>query len=93
MVYEAGLVSFLRTILIIVGVYLLFKLFFRFLVPFLLKLFINKQKRKYSDHFNNHGSVNHKEGDVSIKNKSSHQKSSEDLGEYVEYEDLDDQEK
>ena len=83
--FEAGAVTFLRTILIIVLVYYASKLLFRFLIPILLKKFVQKQQEKFHN-------ANSKTGEQNSQNNSKKDNSSngkDTLGEYVDYEEVD----
>lgn len=82
MLFEAGLLNFLRTLLIFVGVYYAFRLIFRMLIPFLLK----RMAKKYQG--NNTTNTQRKTGDVHINRDSNKKKSSDNLGEYVDYEEV-----
>lgn len=85
MIFQADLISLTRTILIIIVVYYGFKFIFRYLSPYLLTRFINSQRRNTEDHI-------HKEGDVTIKKPSNSRQSSNDLGDYIDYEEINDKE-
>lgn len=95
MIVEAGLVSLLRTLLIIVAVYFAFRLFFRVLVPYLLKLFINKQQSKFYQNFNQDPKQDQerKTGEVNIKGNRKKSPKNDSLGDYVDYEDVSENEK
>ena len=86
MVFQAGLISFFRTLLIIAAVYFGFRLLFRYLVPFILQRFIRKQQQQYYEHTNKHR--NGEEGEVRVKSKAEKKTSNSDLGEYVDYEEV-----
>ena len=83
MIFEAGPITLLRTILIIVLVYYAAKFLFKILFPILVKKFMRKQQEKFhqtqSDHSTQH-------------NKSTKEKKKSDnkdtLGEYVDYEEV-----
>lgn len=95
MIVEAGLVSLLRTLLILVAVYFAFRLIFRVLVPYLLKLFIKKQQNKF---YQNHNQASHyeheqKTGEVNIKGKQKKSHNNDQLGDYVDYEEVPENEK
>lgn len=90
MVFQAGFVSLIRTLVIIIAVYYGFRLLFRYLIPFLLGRFINKQQKKYYDQYQGKtGYSKDEEGTVKVKSKSSNSQKNDDLGEYVEYEEID----
>lgn len=95
MIYEAGLISLLRTLLILVGVYFAFRLIFRVLIPYLLKRFINKQHKKYYQQYDRNASFNddQKSGEVHIKGQKKKSSTTEKLGDYVDYEEVSEDDK
>lgn len=95
MIVEAGLISLLRTLLIIVGVYFAFRLIFRVLIPYLLKRFIKKQQSKYYQNFNSETDSRGGEesGEVHIKGKQKKSNKADKLGDYVDYEEVSENEK
>lgn len=89
----AGFVNVVKTILIILFVYYLLKFLMRLLAPFILKKVATKmheqanQRNSYQDHSNT-GSV--KEGETVIDKKPMNSKNSNnDVGEYVDFEEID----
>jgi len=89
MVFQAGLVSFLRTLFIIAAIYFGLRWLFRFLIPFFLRRFIRKQQERYTQH----SSYNQdEEGNVKVKHKKDQRSSKSDLGDYIDYEEIDDKE-
>jgi len=83
----------LKTLLIIVLIYYLFRLTARFVFPFLLKYFIGKTQRDF-DNWENGYEQRHrkKEGEVSIDYVSRKDKNKKDMGdegEYVDFEEVD----
>lgn len=89
MMQYASVVGLARTILIIVAVFYIIRLFMRYAVPWLIKRQINKQQQRYgqTENFEQQG----KEGEVHIKSKG-HSGNSGNLdneGEYVDYEEVD----
>ncbi len=86
MLFEAGFVTLFRTILIFVCVYYAFKFIMRFLAPILINRFLKKQQAKYQEP----QQQKKKPGEVHIKKGGNHDKSEDvKLGDYVEFEDLD----
>jgi hypothetical protein len=67
------------------------KFFGRILLPIILKRFIKKSSQKFGQQFNNmHNQSNkHKEGDVIIESKKNKSKLSNKVGEYVDFEEVD----
>lgn len=95
MIQEAGVVNLLKTIVIIIGVYYGLKLIGRYLFPYLLKRFINKQQEKFygnqgGNPFTNHNQHQQKEGEIEIKKNPNSQQSKKDIGEYVDFEEISD---
>lgn len=90
MVFQAGLVSFFRTLVIIAGIYFGIRLLFRFLIPFLLKRFVRKQQEQFYDH--NSAQKSREEGEVKVKSKREKKSSNTDLGEYIDYEEIQEKE-
>lgn len=91
MVFEAGIVSFVRTLLIIALIYYGIKLIVRFLLPFVLRNFIKRQQDKFQNQYQNQ----QKKSNFSAKdstNEPSSSKKKDNLGEYVDYEEVDDKE-
>ena len=85
----------LKTIGLILFFYYLFKVIARLLAPYLLKRMANKMNQKFQNQFNQQfnqkNSPEEKEGEVIIKTKSTKSKTdTNDMGEYVDFEELDD---
>ncbi len=82
-----GLVKFLFWFLI---VSYLFKILARFLAPILIQRFFRKMSNRFNqDHHKNHHSSS-KEGEVTIEKKNvSKQSKSDHIGDYVDYEEID----
>ena len=76
-------------ILFFVIIYYGFKLFFRYGLPWILSRFVQKQQEKYN---RNQGfNPDKQEGDVTVKNNASKQeKNDAGFGEYVDFEDIKD---
>lgn len=82
--------TFLRVIFILILTYYLFKLVGRYLLPWLLKRFMKNVQNKYSQNAGNTNNQSKKEGEVNIKYSPKDKKNKdEDIGEYVDFEDLD----
>ncbi|TQD40148.1 DUF4834 family protein [Haloflavibacter putidus] len=92
--YEASFTGVIKTILIILLVYFGVKLFFKWFGPSILKYIMNKvgsnieKKFREQQGFNNQ---NHKseEETLSQKKTTKKTKSNKDVGEYIEYEEID----
>jgi len=81
----------LKTIAIIFLTYLLLKYLGRILAPILLKRFASKMKDRFQGQFNQQNSPVEEEGEVSIKTKPKKSKTdTNDMGEYVDFEEVDD---
>jgi len=83
MIFEAGMVTFLRTILIIVLVYYGIKFLFKILIPIILNRFMKRQQ----DKFQQAQSYNSTQKNPSKEEKKSTERK-DTLGEYVDYEDV-----
>lgn len=90
MLFEAGLISVARTILIIVVVYYLVKYVMRILLPFILKHILKKQVSSYNSRMHKKYEGKEKEGEVHIKSNTTAKSRQDDLGDYVEYEEIED---
>lgn len=91
MIVEAGLITFLRTVFIIMAVYFGIKFLIRYLSPLMLKWFIKKQQDKYSQNSASYNSSNNnsrKEGEVHIKKSSKERHHTDEIGDYVDYEEV-----
>lgn len=90
---EAGPVNFMRTLLIIILFYYAFKLIARYVMPFFLKRFITKMQDRAQQHYNGHQQTNTNVGETSIDKKPANQnQSNNSVGEYVDYEEVDEHE-
>lgn len=86
--HEASIQGLFRVILIIVLIYYVFKLLGRYVFPYLLKNYINKQQQKYGQ-YQQQDEPQHKEGEVYIKKNPNKGKQKDiDDGEYVDYEEV-----
>lgn len=86
------MVTFLKTILIVLLVYFGLKFLFRLATPYLLRYFSRKAGQQFEKFFGNHPDMNRareKEGNISIdKMPTQHRPSGKKVGEYVEYEEV-----
>lgn len=87
---EAGFVNFLKTILIILLVYYIFKIVMRFAFPFLVKKFMGKVEKKFQEQQENQtNNQTTKVGETIVdKTPNSDKKSNDSVGEYVDYEEI-----
>lgn len=89
---EAGFVNFLRTILIIIAVYYVFKIVMRFAFPIMMKKFMGKVEKKFQEQ---QGQYQQKQPSAKVgetiidKKPNSDKKTNNSVGEYVDYEDVD----
>ena len=87
MLQTASFIGLLKTLLIFILVYTIFKYVMRLLAPFILKSIAKKAE----SHFRNHSgpkSPNQKEGEISIDKMPNSKSSNKDVGEYVDYEEV-----
>ena len=85
--HEASIQGVFRVILIIVLIYYVFKLLGRYVFPYLLRNYINKQQQKYNQ-YQQQNEPQRKEGEVYIKKKPKSDSKDLDDGEYVDYEEV-----
>jgi len=87
--------SVVRTILIILLIYYGFKFLTRLIAPIILKKMVNKMGSNFQSSFTNFSKQAHsqkKEGDITIeksKKKGKKTKSKKDVGDYIDYEEVD----
>lgn len=89
---EAGPMSFLRTIAIILLIYYAFKFLARLFAPYLMKKMVNKMQEKAQNQYNNQQQNRDskvKEGETIIDRAPKSQSNSKTVGEYVDYEEID----
>ncbi len=79
----------LKTILIILIIYYLFKLIARYLLPWFAKYFINKAAKKYQNQYKE--PPRKKEGEVNIEYSPNKKRKLDDLGEYVDFKEMKDE--
>ena len=77
----------LRTILIIVIIYYLAKLFARYILPLLARYFIRRSQKTYQKQYKQ---PKKKMGEMNVEYQPEKKEELNDLGEYVDYEDLKD---
>lgn len=88
---EASFSEVLRVVLIILLVYFGLKLIFRWFGPILLKYILRKVGKQVEKKFGQfHGEQKQQPGEVSIDKKPKNgRRSDKDLGEYIDYEEID----
>ncbi len=85
--------TLLRVIAVFILIYLAFRVITMYVMPWLLRKFIERQSKKfYGENYHGRRSSQKepKEGDVHVKQKHKTQISSENLGEYVDYKEIKD---
>jgi len=85
--------TLLRVIAVFILIYLAFRVITMYVMPWLLRKFIERHRKKfYGDNYHGRRSSKKKskEGDVHVKQKQKKQISSDDLGEYVDYKEIKD---
>ncbi len=84
MLYQAGFINFIRTIAIIIGVIYIFRFLARIFFPILLKRYVSKQQNNMRERFEQQARQQTK----STQSKKQEKHISDDLGEYVDYEEV-----
>ncbi|WP_029036783.1 hypothetical protein [Salinimicrobium xinjiangense] len=91
--HEASLSEVLRVILIVLLVYFGLKLFFRWFGPILLRYILRKVGKKFEQKFGQFGAPGEQprqQGEVTLDKKPKKTgKSKNDVGEYIDYEEID----
>ncbi len=95
MIYTASIIGFARTVLIILAIYFGVKIIARLLMPYMLRFAAKKAEQRFGQHFGQqqqqYSTKKGKEGETVIdkmpdsKNKSSNK----NVGEYIDYEEID----
>jgi hypothetical protein len=90
MLQEASLVGTLRVILIILLIYFGIKILSRLFAPVILKFFAKKVEQKFGQAFNQKTQApKQKEGEVSIDKIPKRKSSNDNVGDYVDFEEID----
>lgn len=87
MIQTASFVGLAKTILILLLAYSIFKYVIRLLSPWIIRSMARKMAQKFNQPRPNYNSQN--EGDISIDKIEKKQSPKQDVGEYVDYEELD----
>ncbi|HZW63878.1 MAG TPA: DUF4834 family protein [Flavobacteriaceae bacterium] len=89
----ASFTGVLKTILIILLIYYGIRIVTRFFAPFILKYLSKKVEKRFGQQFGNpyrdEQTTSKKEGEVSIDKMPQQSKSNKNVGEYVDYEEID----
>ena len=92
---EASLSEVLRVLLIVLLIYFGFKLFIRWFGPIILRYFLKKVGKKFEQRFSQFGPMagqqqQQKQGEITIDKKpEKKRKSKNDVGDYIDYEEID----
>ena len=87
----ASFIGVLNTILVIMLIYYGLKFVGRFLIPLLFQKVVKNAEEKFKQQQENQNYNNTKEGEITIDKKPNGQnKSNNDVGEYIDYEEVDD---
>jgi hypothetical protein len=86
MIQTASIVGLLKTLLIFFLIYTLFKYVMRLFAPILLKSMLNKASKSFGQHHKTQ--TNPKEGEVTIDKMPGNNNSNKDVGDYVDYEEI-----
>ncbi|MFD2725935.1 DUF4834 family protein [Hyunsoonleella rubra] len=90
MLQQASLPGLIKIILIIMLVYYGVKILSRLFAPFLVKYVAKKAEQQFGGQFQNqHREAPKKEGEVSIDKMPKQKASNKDVGDYVDYEEID----
>jgi flagellar biosynthesis/type III secretory pathway M-ring protein FliF/YscJ len=79
------IMQIIRTILIILIVYYLIKLAVRYLLPIWARYFIRKKQSQMNQQYQE---PQKKEGEIHVESKPTKKKSADQLGDYVDYEEI-----
>ncbi len=80
--------TLLKIILVLILAYYLFKLFLRYVFPFLVKRYVNRAQQQF--YKQQAGNTRKKSGEVNIDfTPENSNKKKNDLGEYVDFEEID----
>lgn len=86
------MITFLKTILIVLLVYFGLKFLIRLVTPYLMRYISKKAGQKFEEFFNGNrpsSAPRTNEGEISIDKMPSQNRQSKKVGEYVEYEEVD----
>lgn len=81
-----SIIGFARTILILIGIYFVFKIVARFLLPILLKKMVERAANNMANHQNNSQEGGKRTGEINVDYVPKKGKKMDDSqGEYVDY--------
>lgn len=87
MIQTASFIGLIKTLLTIALIYIIIKYIIRLFAPFIIGSLIHKLSNKYNQ--NQSYDSNKSEGDVTIEKSTINNQSTNDLGDYVDYEEID----
>ena len=87
MIQTASLIGLIKTLLILLLMYTLFKYIIRLFAPFIISSLFRRISRKFDQ--SQSDSTQYDEGEISIDKSITKNKSNNDLGDYVDYEEID----
>ena len=87
MIQTASFIGLIKTLLTIVLIYVIIKYMIRLFTPIIIRSLIRKISNKYNQ--NPSYDINKSEGDVTIEKSTIKNQSTNDLGDYVDYEEID----
>ena len=87
MIQIASFIGLIKTLLTIVLIYIMIKYIIRLFAPFIIGSLINKLSNIHNQ--NRSYDSNKSEGDITIEKSTIKNRSTNDLGDYVEYEEID----
>jgi len=85
----ASFTGLIITLLIILAIYYLFQIIARYIIPLFMKQFLNKMEQKFKEQHQPNES-DEKVGETTILKKPDEKKSNNNVGEYIDYEDVND---
>ena len=85
------LVNFLRTIFVIAVIYLVIRVFSRYILPMLVEKGVKKMQQKMYEQQHQHEQSNKHEGEVTIEYKKDEKQNNQNQnkGDYVDFEEVD----
>jgi len=87
MIQTASLIGLIKTLLILFLIYTILKYIIRLFAPFIISSLVRNMSRKFDK--SQHDSTQYDVGKVSIDKSITKNKSNNDLGDYVDYEEID----
>jgi len=87
MIQTASLIGLIKTLFILLLMYTLFKYIIRLFAPFIISSLVRRISRKFDQ--SQSDSTQYDEGEISIDKSITKNKSNNDLGDYVDYEEID----